>query len=160
MLDLRDLRSVVVAADRGARTAQTRALAEKLKSSLTARTESDHRKWLAELAIAINDGRTVRALRLSSRPPKAGLPLPHDINEHLTSLASAALNPDVSQQRWSAVLNAVAFSPVRLHVAPEGLPEKPDELLLEKVRKLAARGTPYRQTVQRGTPPNAELGDL
>ena len=136
-LDLRDIRSVVVASERCAKTAQTRELAEKLKQGLSARIESDHSQWLNELAVAINDGRTVRALRLSSRPPKAGSPLPPDIHERLTALAAAGLSEGASQQRWSTVLQALAFSPVRMHVTPAGLPAKPDKKLLERVGKLA-----------------------
>ena len=60
VLDLRDIRSVVVAAEQGARTAKTRAMAEELRSGLAARIESDHSKWLAELAVNISDNKTVR----------------------------------------------------------------------------------------------------
>ena len=44
-VDLRDIRSVVVAADSGARDEQSRELAEKLREGLTARVESEHRLW-------------------------------------------------------------------------------------------------------------------
>ncbi|MDE0268997.1 MAG: hypothetical protein OXI96_08185 [Acidimicrobiaceae bacterium] len=136
-LDLRDIRSVVVAADYAARTKEARSLAKQLKSALTSRIESDHNKWLAGLSVAIQEGRTVRALRLSTRPPKAGSLLPHDIHERLAELASKDLSSDTSHQRWDTVLSAVAFSPVRQHVIPVGIPEKSDEKLLNKIRKLA-----------------------
>ena len=139
VVDLRDIRSVVVAADQGARTKEAKALARSLRSGLADRLESDQRKWLAELAATIGEGRTIRALRLSSRPPKAGVPLSPDIAERLAELASSSLSNDVAQQRWTTVLDAVAYSPVRMHVSPAGLPDDPGEELLLKVKRVASR---------------------
>lgn len=138
-IDLRDLRSVIVAADRAARTDETRALAESLRTGLAARVEAEHRQWLDELAATMADGRTVRALRLSSRPPKAGSPLPLDMAERLAKSAAESLKPEESQARWAAVVDAVAFSPVRTQVTPDGIPERPGEPLLTAVRKVADR---------------------
>lgn len=138
-VDLRDIRSVVVAADQAARTKETRALAEQLRSGLASRLESDHRGWLAELAATISEGRTVRALRLSSRPPKAGSPLPSDISERLSALASSDLAADAAQRRWETLLDAVSFSPIRGNVNPVGVPEKPSKELLAAVKKNAGR---------------------
>ena len=138
-IDLRDIRSVVAAADRAARSDETRALAESLRSGLAQRLELDHRKWLDELASTIHDGRTVRALRLSSRPPKAGAPLPPDMAERLASIAAADLNSTASQQRWATVVDSVALSPVRTQVVPAGIPEKPSDDLLSAIRKVADR---------------------
>ena len=138
-IDLRDLRSVIVAADRAARTDETRALAESLRTGLAARVEAEHRQWLDELAATMADGRTVRALRLSSRPPKAGSPLPLDMAERLAKSAAESLKPEESQTRWAAVVDAVAFSPVRTQVTPDGIPERPGEPLLTAVRKVADR---------------------
>ena len=138
-IDLRDLRSVIVAADRSARTDETRALAESLRTGLAARVEAEHRQWLDELAATMADGRTVRALRLSSRPPKAGSPLPPDMAERLAKSAAESLKPEESQARWAAVVDAVAFSPVRTQVTPDGIPERPGEPLLTAVRKVADR---------------------
>ncbi len=138
-LDLRDLRSVVVAADAAARDDETRVLAAQLRDALARRVEAEHAAWLAELGSALDDGRVVRALRLSSRPPKAGSLLPHDLTDRLGSAAGAALTADASAERWATVLDAVAFSPVRRAVAPASVPEPPSEALLAAVRKLAAR---------------------
>ena len=71
-IDLRDLRSVVVAADSAARDDETRALAAQLRESLARRVDSEQATWLEEITTALDSGRAVRALRLSSRPPKAG----------------------------------------------------------------------------------------
>ncbi len=166
-VDLRDIRSVVVAADSGARDEESRELAEKLREGLSARVESEHRSWLNEIAEHLADGRIVRALRLSSHPPKAGAPLPFDMADRLTSAASESLSSDVAPQRWATVLDAVAFSPVRSQVTPQGCPPNPNEQLLSTVRRLAPKvpdiaalfgvtpsGPPKRPgTKRRPTPP-------
>ena len=138
-IDLRDIRSVIAAADRAARTDETRALAESLREGLIQRLEVDYRKWLDELAATIGEGRTIRALRLSSRPPKAGTPLPPDMAERLADMASADLNPTANQQRWATVVDAVALSPVRTQVTPVGVPDEPTGDLLAAIRRLAER---------------------
>lgn len=138
-LDLRDLRSVVVAADTAARDEETRALAAQLREALTRRVDAEHAAWLNELSEALVEGRTVRALRLSSRPPKAGTLFPTELNAKLAEAASAALTSDAAADRWAIVLDAVAHSPVRLSVKPQSLPAEPAEELLVAVRKLAGR---------------------
>ncbi|WP_419919402.1 hypothetical protein [Candidatus Poriferisocius sp.] len=138
-IDLRDLRSVVVAAETGASDDEAKSMAEELRTKLTERVDREHSEWLAEVAATLADGRMVRALRLSSRPPKAGVPLPQDIVTRLTEAANAELAGDTPTKRWITVMGAVAFSPVRWTVQPQGVPEKPDEELLTEVKKLATR---------------------
>ena len=138
-LDLRDLRSVVVAADDAARDDATRALAAEVRDALNRRVEREHADWLHELTTTLSDGRVVRALRLSSRPPKAGSRFPADLASRLAEAASASLTAEVSQDRWATVLEAVAFSPVRRAVTPKGFPEKPGDELLAAVRRFADR---------------------
>jgi hypothetical protein len=138
-LDLRDLRSVVVASDGGARDEEAREMASQLREALTRRVEAEHAAWLTDLTAALADGRVVRALRLSSRPPKAGAPLPSDVTARLAQAAGAALTAETSTDRWAMVLEAVAFSPVRRSVEPASLPETPPPELLAAVRKYASR---------------------
>lgn len=138
-LDLRDLRSVVVAADTAARDDETRAIATQLRDGLNHRVEAEHAAWLAELRETVADGRVVRALRLSSRPPKAGAPLPAELATALATAAGEAFAADVTQERWATVLDAVAYSPVRQQVVPAAIPAEPNEALLAAVRKLASR---------------------
>ena len=138
-LDLRDLRKVVVAAENGAKDDESRALAEQLKEGLTQRVDAEHGKWLAELNSLLNEGRTVRALRQSSRPPKAGAPIPADIATRLTDGANSSMTSDTAPERWATVLDAVAFSPVRQQVLPQGLPAKSSDELVATVKKLAKR---------------------
>ena len=123
VLDLRDLRSVVSAADSGPADEESRELARVLKEGLTARVDAEHAAWLEELTATVEVGRIVRALRLSSRPPKAGAPLPPELATKLTELAGAALTADAAAERWVAVLDALAFAPVRDKVIPASLPK-------------------------------------
>ena len=138
-LDLRDLRSVVVAGNDLARDDESRELVDKLRAALDSRVESDHNNWLTDLETAISDGRVVRALRLSSRPVKAGAPLPADLATRLAGQASDALASDVGQERWATVLDALAFSPVRGAVTPVSVPAEPKKDLLDAVQRLADR---------------------
>lgn len=138
-VDLRDIRSVVAAADGAARDEETRELAEQLRAGLNARTEADHQAWRDELAQNIAEGRTVRALRLSSRPPKAGAPLPVDMAERLASAAAESLTSEVTSDRWATVVDAVAFSPVRSQVTAQGIPASPSDELMKSMKKLAGR---------------------
>ncbi len=138
-LDLRDLRSVVVSGNDIARDDESREIAEQLKAALDARVESDHTTWLADMESAIAEGRVVRALRLSSRPVKAGAPLPPELASSLAAQTSEALAPDIGQERWATVLDALAYSPVRGAVTPLGVPPEPKEDLLDAVKRLSDR---------------------
>ena len=55
-IDLRDIRSVVAAADGAARDEETRKLAEQLRAGLNVRTEADHQAWRDELAQNLAEG--------------------------------------------------------------------------------------------------------
>lgn len=138
-LDLRDLRSVVVVGTDIARDDESKAIADQLKTVLDDRMESDHAAWLEDLRVAIGDGRTVRALRLSSRPVKAGAPLPTDLATELSAQTARALADDTPADRWAIVLDALAFSPVRAAVTPLGVPAEPAAELVAEVRRLSDR---------------------
>jgi hypothetical protein len=138
-VDLRDLRSVVSAAETAARDDESRAVAEQLRAALTARVDREHQEWLDELATVLEEGRVVRALRLSSRPPKAGAPLPPEIASKLAEQATTALTADVSQDRFATLLDAVSFSPVHSRVAATSIPTQPSDDLMKLVRKVAGR---------------------
>jgi hypothetical protein len=138
-VDLRDLRSVVVAAEGVARHEQTRETADQLRAALAARVEAEHRAWLDELGTLVTEGRVVAALRVSSRPPKAGTPLPAPLAQSLGNLAASGLTPDTGPDRYVAVLEALALSPVRLQVVPAALPDPPPAPVVEAVRRLGDR---------------------
>jgi hypothetical protein len=138
-LDLRDLRSVVSTADAGAKDDESKALAQTLKDGLTARVDAEHATWLAELTATVDVGRIVRALRISSRPPKAGSPLPTDLAARLTAGAGEALTADAAPERWVAVLDALAFAPVRDKVIPASLPKELHADVQATIARLATR---------------------
>ncbi len=138
-LDLRDFRSVVAAGGQWARTDELLALKGDLEEALRERIDREHQKWLSEIEKAIADDKCVRALNLSSHPPKPGTPLPESLTISLVELSNTALASDVTPHRWSVVIQAVAFSPVRLKVIPVGIPERTTEGLTSTVKQVADR---------------------
>ncbi|MCX6521412.1 MAG: hypothetical protein NTZ21_12175 [Actinobacteria bacterium] len=138
-LDLRDLRSVVAAGDDPmvARDETTREIAEELKQALVAKQEKELQLWYGDIDAAIGVGRIIRALKLSSQPPKAGVRFPAEIAKKLADAATASLTADSLSDRWSALLEAAAFSPVRAMVQPTAKPEQPSDDLLSTVKRLA-----------------------
>jgi hypothetical protein len=138
-LDLRDLRSVVVAGDDPvvARDETTRDMAARLKDGLANRQDKEHQDWLADIDAALGVGRSVRALRLSSRPPKAGVRFPPELAGRLGQATLASLTPDASSDRWVAVLEALAYSPVHATVVPAAAPSAPSDELRATVKRLA-----------------------
>ena len=67
VLDLRDLRSVVVAADRNTRDDESKALLDQLQAGLTRRIDEEQTNWVSDIAANLDAGRFVRALRSSPR---------------------------------------------------------------------------------------------
>ncbi|MEZ5341562.1 MAG: hypothetical protein R2706_08940 [Acidimicrobiales bacterium] len=141
-LDQLDLRGSSLRVERRRERRPRRCVEEivaKLQAGLNERIERDHQQWLTDLTEAMQQGRTVRALRLSSRPVKPGAPLPSELASEMAEAASAALAADVAQDRWATVLDAVAFSPIRVAVVPVGHPAEPGKDLLDAVRRVADR---------------------
>ncbi|MGA0862967.1 MAG: hypothetical protein ACO3RB_03650 [Ilumatobacteraceae bacterium] len=137
-VDIRDLRQIVVASGQlVALDEETRQLAARMSQALTVRQEIDTKNWLDDIAAATKVGRVVRALRMSSQPPKAGVPFPAGLAAELTAAASAGLTPDAPAERWSALLEAAAFSPVRAQVTAAGTPNPAPEAIIATVTRLA-----------------------
>jgi uncharacterized membrane protein YgcG len=137
-LDLRDLRSVVAASadPMVARDESTRAIAEELKASLATKQSEEMANWLEDVDAALTVGRVIRALRLSSQPPKAGVMFPPALAKRLGEAATNSLLPEDSGDRWSAVLEAAAFSPVRALVTPTVAPTTIDDELKKTTLRL------------------------
>lgn len=136
-VDLRDLRSIVVSADTlVAPDESTRALAARMKQALLTRQETETKNWLEDIEAATKVGRVVRALRLSSQPPKAGVPFPPALAAQLSQATMAALTPDAPAERWIALLEAAAFSPVRSQVSPAAPPAATTAELTKTVERL------------------------
>ena len=136
-VDLRDLRSVVVAGESSARDDETRALLAELRTGLDRRLVADERQWVADIATEVGAGRFVRALRLSSRSPKAGMAVPAELADRLVQSVDDGLGERTSQELWVAALDALASSPVRARVRITSRPAEPGEELLEAVRRVA-----------------------
>ena len=139
LLDLRDLRQVVVGADDPmvVRDETTRALATELKAALKTRQEFEQTRWLEDIKSALAVSRVIRALKISSEPPKAGQPFPADLGAQLAAAASASLSSETAPDRFSAVLEAIAFSPVRGQVKLAAVPPTPNEAMLSTVKRVA-----------------------
>jgi hypothetical protein len=139
LLDLRDLRQVVVGADDPmvVRDESTRALATELKAALKSRQEFEQTRWLEDIKSAIGVSRVIRALKISSEPPKAGQPFPAELGAQLAAAASASLSSETAPDRFSAVLEAIAFSPVRSQVKLTAVPPTPNEAMLSTVKRVA-----------------------
>ena len=136
---LRDLRAIVTAADASARGDEARELASELRSALERRTTTQREEWLAEMTTCLADGKVVRALRLSSRPPDPTTKVPSELLEQLRTAAGQALGPDTPQDLWAALLEAVVASPVRRTVQPTGLPPSSGPALQLAARQASGR---------------------
>lgn len=136
-VDVRDLRGIVVSADQlVAIDEETRALVGKMKQALVVRQETETKNWLDDVAAATSVGRVVRALRLSSQPPKAGVPFPPALAQQLVDATVAGLTVDAPAERWIALLEAAAFSPVHGKVLPAAVPTVISEDLTKTVTRL------------------------
>ena len=139
LLDLRDLRQVVVGADDPmvVRDETTRSLAAELKAALKTRQEFEQTRWLEDIKSALAVSRVIRALKISSEPPKAGQPFPADLGAQLATAASASLASETAPDRFCAVLEAIAFSPVRGQVKLAAAPPTTNEAMLSTVKRVA-----------------------
>ncbi|MFP5376189.1 MAG: hypothetical protein ACLGIO_05320, partial [Acidimicrobiia bacterium] len=129
MLDevsLRDLRSVVAGAD-AARDDEGRLLAGTLRQALERRVADQRERWVSDMAGALDEGRLVRALRLSAHPPDPSSRFPAELAVRLSDAAGAAMAPEATAERWTTLLDAVSESPVRRSVKPVGLPAEPGD---------------------------------
>lgn len=137
-VDIKDLRQIVVASGQlVALDEETRELAAKMSQALTVRQEAETKNWLEDITAATKVGRVVRALRMSSQPPKAGVPFPATLATQLATATSEGLTADAPAERWSALLEAAAFSPVRAQVVATSIPNPAPEAVLTTVTRLA-----------------------
>ncbi len=108
-----------------------------MKAALASKQEEELGLWLTDVAAALDVGRVIRALRLSSQPPKAGVPFPSELAGRLADATNASLLPDDGADRWAAVLEAAAFSPIRAQVQPKDVPTPVSDELKSTVTRLA-----------------------
>ena len=138
-LALPDLRSVVASSEDPvvARDETTRALAAELKQALVAKQESETLLWLDDITAALGVGRVIRALKLSSQPPKAGVMFPAELATRLAVSATASLTADALPDRWAALLEAAAFAPMRAQIKPTAAPSQSSDELSATIKRLA-----------------------
>ena len=137
-VSLRDLRSVVSGAD-AARDDAGRILAGTLRQALERRVEEQREKWVADISGSLDEGRLVRALRLSAHPPDPSTRFPAELAVRLSQAAGAAMTAEATPDRWATLLEAVADSPVRRTVKPVALPAEPGEPLHLAARQASGR---------------------
>jgi hypothetical protein len=109
-----------------------------MKAGLVTRTEEEYQNWLADIEANLGVGRIVRALKLAGQPPKAGAIFPVDLGRRLAEAATANLTADALADRWVAVLEAAAFTPIRTQVSISSKPETVPAELTKTVERLAA----------------------
>lgn len=138
-LDLKDLRSVVAAANDPLieRAEQCRELVTKLREGLAQRADQEYKNWLEDIDAAVGVGRIVRALKLAGQPPKAGAIFPEDLGRRLAEATSANLVSDALADRWIAVLEAAAFAPIRSMIKVVSKPASLSPELVKTVERLA-----------------------
>ena len=138
-ISLRDLRSVVAGADTVARDDESRLLASTLREALERRVASLRDRWVEEISRALDEGRLVRALRVSAHPPEPTARFPADLAVRMSDAAGEAMAPDTSTERWTTLLGAVSDSPIRRMVKPRGLPRDPADSVVDAARQASGR---------------------
>ena len=150
---LRDLRSVISAADLIRHDDTTREMLEKLKELTEQRAATLHAAWLAEIRENLNGKRVIRAVRLSSRPPEPIAKLPAALLEELTNASNDMLSPETPADRWAALLDALSQSPIRRQVHPKGLPQNASAELIESAKESSGRIPALAQLLGIAIPP-------
>ena len=138
-IDLRDIRSVIAAADRAARTEETRALAREPANRPGSAPGSGPPPMDGRIGRHDRRGPHHQSAATELTAAQGGYAAAPDMAERLANMAAEDLNPTANQQRWSTMVESVALSPVRTQVIPLGAPENPSEDLLSTVRRLADR---------------------
>ena len=138
-ISLRDLRTTVAAA--APRDEAARELDRKLREELDRRVKKLRASWEEQITHALEEGRVLQALRFSAQPPEPTARFPAGLVERLAASAGAAMTASTPIERWLALLDAAAASPIRRQIHPEGLPEDPSGEVVRRAR-LAAGSIP------------------
>jgi len=96
-LVMRDLRSLVNGSD-VARDEASRDMVIALREMLESRVEAHRVSWANEVAVNLDDGHIVRALRLSSHPPDPAARFSAELATRLRDAASIALASDTPRR--------------------------------------------------------------
>ena len=136
-ISLRDLRAAVVGA--APQNDEGRALLATLREALDTRLTKLRTTWEQEMTHALDEGRVLQALRSSARPPEPTARFPAALVSRLAESAGAALASDVPSERWIALLDAAAASPIRRSIRPAGLPDDPSGAVRQAATAAAGR---------------------
>lgn len=134
-VSLRDLRTTVTSAS--PHDDPTRTLARTLREELDGRLTKLRTTWESQITHALEEGRVLQALRLSGQPPEPTARLGAALVGPLAERAGAAMTSDTSPERWLAILDGAAASPVRRQIRPLGMPEDPTGELRRRAIKAA-----------------------
>ncbi len=134
---LYELRSIVAATNNMELDEEASELASVLKAMLHERIEALRARWEEQMARKIDKGDVMEAIKLSSNPPDRSFKIPGELAVRLSEAAGNALSPDITEQEWMEIIEAVLQSPVRRNVKPLGLPANPTNELRAKLYKTA-----------------------
>jgi len=136
-VSLRELRATVLGAS--PRDEHGRELLGTFREALKTRLAKLREGWEGDINRALGEGRVLHALRLSARPPDPGARIPGSLVVPLSEAAGAGLSAASSVDRWLALLEAAAASPVRRSVKPAGLPDDPSGAVRRAAILVAGR---------------------
>ncbi len=134
---LRELRSIVASASTVTLDDEGTEMATALRTALDQRVTALRERWVERITSALDDGRTVEAVRASIRPPEPSARLSSELAVRLAGAAGAAMAADTPPAEWLALLEVVVESPVRRTVKPAGLPTDADEAVLTAARQAS-----------------------
>ena len=149
-----------------ARTEEARLLATELRDILAKREVEAREAWIKDITESLEGGRSIRALRLSARPPDAQTKFPPELLDKLKAGAEESMSPETASDRWITMIDAVGNSPVRRTVQPKGLPAEPSKELLaaaaqqlvvfRRLAKMVGVSMPPPPTAKKPIPPKPE----
>ncbi len=134
---LRELRSIVASASTVTLDEEGSEMASSLRTTLDQRVTALRERWVERITSALDDGRTVEAIRASIRPPEPAARLSSELAVRLASAAGEAMSAGTPSAEWLALLEVVVESPVRRTVKPAGLPTDADEAVLTAARQAS-----------------------
>jgi hypothetical protein len=134
---LRELRSIVASASTVTLDDEGTEMATALRTALDQRVTALRERWVERITSALDDGRTVEAVRASIRPPEPAARLSSELAVRLAGAAGQAMSAETPPAEWLALLEVVVESPVRRTVKPVGLPTDADEAVLTAARQAS-----------------------
>jgi hypothetical protein len=134
---LRELRSIVASASTVTLDEEGTEMAAGLRTALDQRVTALRERWVERITSALDDGKTVDAVRASIRPPEPAARLSSELAVRLSEAAGRAMSAETPPGEWLALLEVVVDSPVRRTVKPAGLPADADETVLTAARKAS-----------------------